>query len=293
MAALAQKKIMIITIAAALVSVLAFAILYMNQLSALDTSGEIVQENQTNLLVQNVEQNETSSSSSSSSQKLAKIQNNSDDNNNDNVGEDDQSSQESRSFNKPKVVGNLADIDLKSGMNTISLQSPNEKVSIRFTAKYSGDASTITIAVPSPSSEDIRIGLQEDNEGLPSGEWIMLAMNHDVSSFLEVQKEGNRFLTVSLEQNLLLTEGEIYHIVIENASDAEATTTSNKAPFSVMTYRANALAQPFNDKDPDVLWPDNSTTVLSYDGDKWMDQKVWPIFVIGYSDGRSEGQPSS
>ena len=251
-----------------------------NNLTQTDTHppGSASQENGTSTLPQDILQSDSSSS------QLAQAQNNagSSESNTDPHPEDTIGA--IPPLNRPKAVGNVADIDLRTGMNTLFLTSPDERVSVRFTAKYSGDVSTVSLALQSLGPVDgLVMGLQKDNGGLPSGEWMNATA---FGTGTEVEKEG-RFATAQLQQSAPLTTGEVYHVVIENAGANPDDATL------VTTYRANALAQPFNDEDPDVLWPDNSMTVLFYDGMEWKDQNVWPIFAIGYSDGRLEGQPYS
>jgi hypothetical protein len=184
---------------------------------------------------------------------------------------------------QPSIVGNPIDIELKNGMDVAFLENSKEKVSIRFTAKLSGEATSLVIkALASEGQDQIRVGLQEDNNGTPDGKWIN-EYGFGISSV--GNKEG--FITVNLQRTVPILKGKVYHIVIEPAEN----TTKDRIP--ILTYMADGFAQPFNNDNPDIVWHDPRMNVLFYDLNGWREENKWPIFVIGYSDNRSEGQPYS
>ena len=63
--------------------------------------------------------------------------------------------------------------------------------------------------------------------------------------------------------------------------------------IAISTYQAGSFAQPLNPDDPDIVWSDPQMDVLSLSGSSWKQQNRWPIFVVNYSNGTSEGQPYS
>lgn len=181
------------------------------------------------------------------------------------------------------VMGNPIDIKLLSGMGALYLTNTESKISIRFTAQLSGEVSTLTLHPLSFEGQGkIRVGLQEDNEGKPKGKWI------SESSFGTSDIPNKSvFLTVNLHGSVLISSGNTYHIVIEVEAISEG------SRLFIKTYLANSLAQPLNNEDPDIVWPDPRINSLFFDGEKWEEEDYWPIYVIGYTDGRCEGQPYS
>ncbi len=180
------------------------------------------------------------------------------------------------------IVGFPVDTGLNNGMNVLFIENAREKVSIRFTAKLSGEATSLTIntAASEEGQHQIRVGLQEDNNGTPKGEWI-----NGYGFGISQAKEG--FITVNLQRAVPIQKGKIYHIVIE----PDEITLKDKIP--ILTYMANGFAQPLNNENPDIVWQDPMMNALFYDGNGWKEENKWPIFAIGYSDNRSEGQPYS
>ncbi len=184
---------------------------------------------------------------------------------------------------QPNIIGFPIDIGLINGMNVEFIENSREKVSIRFTAKLSGEATSLAInALASGEQHQIRVGLQEDNNGTPKGEWM------NGSGFGTSQVGGNEgFITVNLQKAVAVQKGKLYHIVIEPVENI----TNDR--IQILTYMANGFAQPFNNDNPDIVWHDPGMNVLFYGGNGWREENKWPIFIIGYSDNNSEGQPYS
>ncbi len=181
------------------------------------------------------------------------------------------------------VMGNTIDIRLLSGIGSLYLESSEERISIRFTAQLSGEVSTLTFNAYAPEGDlQARVGLQEDNHGSPKGEWI----TEDGFEISEIPNKSS-FITINLQRTVRISNGTVYHVVIE------ATEIKEGEKILIRTYLANAFAKPLNYEDPDVVWPDPMLNTLFYDGEKWREENKWPIFVIGFSDGRYEGQPYS
>jgi hypothetical protein len=181
------------------------------------------------------------------------------------------------------VMGFGVDGGLVNGMNVVFIQNSNEKGSIRFTAKLSGTVTELIVyGFAYEGQPKVHIGLQEDNGGNPAGQWI------NGNAFGTVQPSSSSgFINVQLPAAVNLTAGEVYHVVIE------ATENPLNGTFMVITYQANGFAQPLNPDDPDIVWNDTQMNTLFYDGQTWQKQDKWPIFIVHYFDGRSEGQPYS
>lgn len=182
------------------------------------------------------------------------------------------------------VFGFIPDNDLETGMSVITLSNPDEKLSIRFTSKFSGDLTKLHLRFENQENIKVRVGIQKDIEGFPSGQWM-----GNSNGILEklVNSETKRHDTFDFSEKITLIENEIYHIVIEID---EKTVESN---FFLITYNANWPFTPFNHQDPDNTWEDKAINTLFFDGISWAVQDKWPIYVIDYSDNASDGQPYS
>ena len=180
-------------------------------------------------------------------------------------------------------MGFEVDGGLINGMNVVFIESVGQRVSIRFTAKTVGTVTEIVIhAFAYKGEPTIRIGLQEDNNGNPKGGWIK------ENAFGVVQLESaSGFKTIHLGTPVSLTKGQVYHIVIEAAKDPL------NGIAALTTYPGNGFAQPLNPVDPDIIWTDPQMNVLSFSGGIWNQKNKWPVFILSYSDGTSEGQPYS
>ncbi len=181
------------------------------------------------------------------------------------------------------IMGFPIDAGLVNGMNVEIIPSPDQKVAIRFTAKLSGTVTALYIYAYALQGEpSLRIGLQGDSSGSPSGQWI----NGNAFGTTQLSSSGG-FKAVQLPAAVNITEGQIYHLVIEPAGDPL------NGSVAIITYQANGLGQPLNPDDPDIVWNDTRMNTLIYDGQGWQEKDKWPIFVVQYDDGRSEGQPYS
>jgi len=70
------------------------------------------------------------------------------------------------------VFGFIPDNGLETGMSVITLSNPDEKLSIRFTSKFSGDLTKLHLYFDNQKNIKVRVGIQEDIEGFPSGQWV-------------------------------------------------------------------------------------------------------------------------
>jgi hypothetical protein len=182
------------------------------------------------------------------------------------------------------VMGFPVDAGLKCGMKALFIHNSNEKVSIRFTAKMSGNVTNLVIhAFTYKGQPTIRVGLQEDNSGDPTGVWI----KENAFNTVKLESSSGSFKTFQLGTPVFLNMGQVYHIVIEAGEDQLNGTAA------ISAYPANGFAQPSHPDDPDIVWNDPQMIILSLRGGSWDQQDKWPVFIVGYSDGNSEGQPYS
>ncbi len=179
------------------------------------------------------------------------------------------------------IIGNPTDIGAAVGMRSILLTGPEEKISFRFTAKNSGDVQAIAFSLLTGNYSSLRGGLQEDEGGNPGGEWLGLP------GVGKGPVDVNEFMEIRLEQPAPISRGKVYHLVIQ------AVDPVIDNGMRVKVYHLNSQVQPLNDDNYDVPWPDPMMSTLYYDGKAWVEENHWPIFVVKYSDGRSEGQPYS
>ncbi|MDH7555826.1 MAG: hypothetical protein ACQXXL_08260 [Candidatus Methanosuratincola sp.] len=180
------------------------------------------------------------------------------------------------------VVGFPVDAGLHNGKDVMWIRTPDQKVSIRFTARISGTASSLAFyAFAYEGQPTVRVGIQGDSEGLPDGEWI------NDNSVLVQLNQITGFRAVDLASGVQIQSGEEYHIVVEAAEDPL------NGSAGVFVYYANGFGQPFNPINPDIIWNDTAMSVLAHSGQSWVEKNKWPIFVIKYTNGAMEGQPYS
>lgn len=193
----------------------------------------------------------------------------------------DQNLTEINSSAQQEIIGNPIDINLKTGMNVIFIENSAQKVSIRFTPQFSGEVIELVIKGRASDGHAVRVGLQEDKNGTPEGGW----MSENGFGISQINNSNFEFITVKLQNPVPVLEGKVYHIVIEPIDLTDK--------ILIMTYLANAFAQPLNNENPDIIWQDPYMNMFFYNGKVWREENKWPIFAIGYSDGRLEGQPYS
>lgn len=181
------------------------------------------------------------------------------------------------------VIGNPIDVGLINGMTAQFIQRQADKVSLRFTAQLSGDASKLAIyALATAGQPKVRIGLQEDSEGKPKGQW----MSQNACGTVQVSSSSG-FVAIKLQNTAYLAKGGVYHVVIEPAENPLNGTAA------IATYMANSFVHPLNSEDPDINWNDTRINTLSNNGQGWSQEDKWPIFIVVYASGKSEGQPYS
>jgi len=184
------------------------------------------------------------------------------------------------------TIGNLIGVEKHAAVKVQTLKDPKEKVSFRFTAKYSGDIQSLAINLLQASSNQtgFQVGLQQDDgSGKPNGEWIA---KPEMGNSL---RDSNGFVTIVLDEPARLEKDKVYHLIIETTELA----TNADSQLRIKSFGIYAPYQPFNDENPVVPWSDKMMNVLYFDGAGWKERNNWPVFVGRYADGRTIGQPYS
>lgn len=190
-----------------------------------------------------------------------------------------------------RTIGFPIDNSHSVGLGVNPIVGPDDMISIRFTAKYSGNAESIAVYLLTNGNHTAQVGLQADSDGLPSGQWLGPQGNS-----YGVRKVGktDQFVEFKLNEAAALTRGNVYHIVVLT-QDSDTGTESQilQDNLLVASYRAQDSVQPYNSDVPDTVWLDSVMNVLSNDGTGWKPNNRWPIFVVKYDNGDMEGQPYS
>ena len=177
------------------------------------------------------------------------------------------------------TFGNVLNNGLLAGMGIISVESPNEKIGIRFTSIYDGIVNEMKLALIVRGNGTLNIGIQEDDgNGFPSNQWI--------DEPITITKETIRFESLKFKQGINLQKGKVYHIILEPSKIEESFTS-----FDVSLFRDNYLGRPLNLENPDIYSEDPFINSLFYDGTNWEALDQWPMFLLNYEDGKSDGQP--
>jgi hypothetical protein len=157
-------------------------------------------------------------------------------------------------------------------------------MSIRFTSDFSGELEKVYLYLESKDIVKVRIGIQEDLDGFPTGLWL-----GDKPGFVETTANLKRNTSEDfvLVDNIQITEDKDYHIVIEPVL------TNEPKELSMFVYQKNWPFTPFNHEDPDTTKPNQSINTLLFSESSWNIQNKWPVFVIEYTNGISDGQPYS
>jgi hypothetical protein len=79
------------------------------------------------------------------------------------------------SYTQKRTIGNVLDVGPISGMSAVFIHDNNDMISVRFTSKYSGNATTVVTYFQQEGDvkPKVEVGLQaDDGNGKPSGSWI-------------------------------------------------------------------------------------------------------------------------
>lgn len=170
---------------------------------------------------------------------------------------------------------------IDSSLSILEATNSQQKFSIRFTAKFSGNLSNIFLPMETNIDDEIKVGLQESIGGYPSGIWLASNTAYPHTNNLP----STNVLAINFTQNVPIESGKIYHIVIEPIIK------NNDHNVLLRVYNNNWHINPLNHTDPDETWKDPSINTLFFDGQSWFVTEKWPSFVIKYSNGVSDGQP--
>jgi len=159
--------------------------------------------------------------------------------------------------------------------NDRRLTAANLKVSLRFTARVSKTVSAIYFWVESRkgTTPTYRVGLQADNAGEPSGTFLGYGDTAPIST---------GFKGVTLETQVALTQGNVYHIVSQYQSGT--IDGSNYMGISAGLY-------PVQNKYPLDMSADANSNCLWYNGTSWSVLDNEPPYRLDFTDETYQIQP--
>ena len=152
--------------------------------------------------------------------------------------------------------------------------SGSTKLSLRFTAQNTGTVSRVYLYLDaptgSPGSVVYEVGLQADNNGQPSGSWI-------VSRGTFTAAAGYGYIYVNLPSGISVTKGSVYHIVVQQQTPDTA------------NYHKFRMGVPYVGRNSVTSAEDTNQKILYNTTGTWDPQTQQPIYIIYYDDGRTEG----
>ncbi len=162
-----------------------------------------------------------------------------------------------------------------------AMQDNQRWTSLRFTAQATKTVNALRVYLQTENgtSPTYRYGLQANSGSNPSGVWLGAA-NQGYGDF---QATTTGWQTINLNQNVNLTSGTVYHLVIKHQSG----TVNNGRYVELRKSSPHNQRIPYNnvtDSNSNVLWTSNS-------GGSWTAQDAQPIYVLNYNDGTFEGDP--
>jgi len=116
-----------------------------------------------------------------------------------------------KNLNKKTTPEHIFGFPVNSTTSTIKATNSQEKFSVRFTSKFSGNVSSILLPMETNIDDRVKIGLQESIGGHPSGIWLASNIAYPYSNF----SPSIKVLETNFTQNVPIESGKIYHIVIE------------------------------------------------------------------------------
>lgn len=148
------------------------------------------------------------------------------------------------------------------------------KLSLRFTAQNTGNVSRIYLYLDAPtgtpSSVVYEVGLQTDNNGQPSGTWIVAPGTFTAAS-------GYGYVYVTLPSGVSVSKGNVYHIVVQQQTLDSA------------NYHKFRMGVPYIGRNSVTSVEDVNQKILYNTTGTWDPQTQQPIYIIYYDDGRTEG----
>lgn len=105
------------------------------------------------------------------------------------------------------------------------IDSPNNKLAMRFPAQQSGNATAVKLWLSSQGNGSYRVGIQSDSNGFPSGDWLNQVEAGGVvvsGSYADIAGAPTAVptaLSIELSEEGELLQGHYYHLVVEPAPD--------------------------------------------------------------------------
>jgi len=167
---------------------------------------------------------------------------------------------------------------LNSTTTIYRLNNPSYRVSMRFTAQESGQASQLRIYIAAEQRGNTvfyRYGLQGDSGGNPSGSYL----SSEIANF-----SSTGWQTINLTSPTAITAGNAYHLVIQY--DSGSPPASNR-------YIDIRSSLPNNLLIPESGANDINANTLGYYGTpiSWHVRNQQPLYVLGFDDSTFEGNP--
>lgn len=162
-----------------------------------------------------------------------------------------------------------------------SLDTTNKKISFRFTAQNTKTVDELKVYISDTHNNQTptyRYGLQADDNDSPSGTWL----GEDEEGYADFQTNDIGWHAVELEEQVNITEGTIYHLVIEHHSGSINAGKSIK----LRTLRPLNLIVPFDSSDDlnlMIRWSDNG-------GSSWSDVNNTPVYMLIFDEGNPEAE---
>lgn len=174
-------------------------------------------------------------------------------------------------------AGYLGNQFLVEGTSAVgNMNRADRRTAMRFTAQDSKSVNTVRVYIETEqgSSPTYRYGLQSDSGGEPSGVWL----GSTSQGYGDWQATTTGWQTVSLNENVDVVLGSIYHLVVEWQSG----TVDNSNYISLRQSDPQNLLYPYDntaDINSNVLWHQN----------RWVVQDTQPIYLLGFTDATFEG----
>jgi len=180
----------------------------------------------------------------------------------------------------PGAVAHYGNEFVTDSVTTIyRLNSPDYRVSMRFTAQQSGNVNQLRIYIAAQQRGNqvfYKYGLQGNSGGNPDGSYISSPATANFSS--------TGWQTVNLGNPVSITAGSVYHLVIQY--DSGSAPAANRY-IDICSTLPDNLTIPLSGAN------DTNSDTLAYYGPPlaWHDRTQQPLYVLGFDDGSYEGNP--
>jgi hypothetical protein len=161
-----------------------------------------------------------------------------------------------------------------------NLDSSEKELSYRFTCQADMNITAAAVYCMDASKPPAYIvGLQEDNNGIPSGEFLTF------SSYIP---HAQSWSTVPLD-SVPLIKGKIYHLVIEQ--DIKRGGDHPVGKIGPNNYASFLSTDVLNHLHPNDGSPDPETNVLSFENNHWKPLDQEPVYAIYGAGSQLQGNP--